>query len=148
MWPQQMFSTIPYAARGLCHHQYPPRVKSYARPPYLSSFCLLLVSGHKKGDKNENLAHPGQQKFSHACLRTLHWPINLCDAAFRHGIWFTRLRSTNMSSHLYKRLCPSVHLSVYYVFLVYLLCLSYIYIKYLICIYYVFIWFIMFLFDN
>ena len=93
---QAMFLTIPFAARGLCRYQYPPRVKSYARSPYLISFCPLLVSSHKKmGKKDENLADLGEQNFLHACLRTLHWPQNLCDAAIKHGILFTRLRGTN-----------------------------------------------------
>ena len=42
-----------------------------------------------------NLAHFGEQIFSHACLHTLRWPHNLCDAAIRQVILFTRLRSTN-----------------------------------------------------
>ena len=96
MLPQPMFPTIPFAARGLCHHRYPLRVKSYARQPYLGSFCPLSVSSRKKmGKKDENLAHFCEQNFTHACLHTLHWPHNLCDAAIRHGILFPRLSSTN-----------------------------------------------------
>ena len=94
--PQPMFLTIPFAAWGLCHHRYPLRVKSYARPPNLGSFCPLSVSCCKKmGKKDENLAHFCEQNFTHACLHTLHWPHNLCDAAIRHGILFPRLSSTN-----------------------------------------------------
>ena len=64
--------------------------------PHINFCCPLLVSSHKKmGKKDENLADLGEQNFLHACLRTLHWPQNLCDAAIKHGILFTRLMDTN-----------------------------------------------------
>ena len=101
-----------YSLFCLCHHKYPLRVKSHARPPYFSSFCPLLVSNHKKmGKKDENLAHLGKQIFSHARLHTVRWPHNLCDAAIRQVILFTRLRSTNnvFCNDFWKVFIPFVH---------------------------------------
>ena len=60
-----MFPTISYAAQGRCHHQYPPRVKSYARPPYISSFCPLLVSNPKKRGKKMKILHILVNNFFH-----------------------------------------------------------------------------------